>query len=145
MEQWEIDAYIIDSECFSATQFREVKQVSRTVMISQFLAAGSKVFTVEFTKQVDPKETLTKLQNGLWAKRASLKTKAAFDEAAAALAKELLVGESRILTGYILKADEARGRAMVADLELPGGDRIRQVDFRTITSLIVEGVKYEVK
>lgn len=55
-------------------------------------------------------------------------------------------GETRKLRGRLVKPEPLLGRSMVEDLDL-GYDvyRLRQVDHRTISSLILDGVKYTVK
>lgn len=56
-------------------------------------------------------------------------------------------GEPRILRGRLVKEDPLMGRAMVEDLDIPNGilSNIRQVDLRTLKSLIIGNVKYVVK
>lgn len=61
-------------------------------------------------------------------------------------------GETRKLRGYLVKKETGLGRSVVIDLDLvddqkyPNHDsRLRQVDHRTIQSLIVDGVKYVLK
>lgn len=61
-------------------------------------------------------------------------------------------GELRVLRGYMLKPENGFGRSNVIDLDIEKVDsknghdnRMRQVDHRTLQSLVVEGVKYEVK
>lgn len=54
-------------------------------------------------------------------------------------------GEERALRGRLIAPDELRGRSQVEDLDQPAGKRFRLVDHRTVKSLIVDGVKYEVK
>ena len=57
-------------------------------------------------------------------------------------------GESRTLRGIMLKVENGLGRSNVIDLDLPLADkanRMRQVDHRTLQSLIVNNVKYILK
>jgi len=60
-------------------------------------------------------------------------------------------GSPRKLRGYMVKRETGMGRSMVIDLDLdkkehPTYDnRLRQVDHRTISELIVDGVRYVVK
>ena len=54
-------------------------------------------------------------------------------------------GEERTLRGRLLSTDDLRGRSQVEDLDQPAGKRFRLVDHRTVKSLIVDGIKYEVK
>lgn len=56
-------------------------------------------------------------------------------------------GEERTLRGRLLKPEPLLGRSYVEDLDLGSEDknRRRQVDHRTISEIIVNGVKYVVK
>jgi hypothetical protein len=57
-------------------------------------------------------------------------------------------GDLRTLRGIMLKVENGLGRSNVIDLDLPISDkakRMRQVDHRTLKSLIVNGVKYILK
>ena len=53
-------------------------------------------------------------------------------------------GENRTLIGYKVSTENLMGRVNVIDLEVTGHN-LRQVDLRTIKSLIVNNVKYVVK
>lgn len=57
-------------------------------------------------------------------------------------------GKERILRGRLISHEALLGRSMVEDLDLPKdekGGRTRLVDHRTLKSLTVDGVKYEIK
>jgi len=56
-------------------------------------------------------------------------------------------GEPRTMRGRLVSDDSLMGRALVEDLDLPNTavSNIRQVDLRTLKSLIIRGVKYTVK
>lgn len=56
-------------------------------------------------------------------------------------------GTPRTLRGRLVKPEPVMGRSMVEDLdlEITEKNRLRQVDHRTISFLIVDGVKYTVK
>jgi len=54
-------------------------------------------------------------------------------------------GEERVLRGRLVKPEPLLGRSMVEDLDLISGNRLRQVDHRTICYLIVDGIKYTVR
>lgn len=53
-------------------------------------------------------------------------------------------GENRTLVGYKVSTENLMGRVNVVDLEATGHN-LRQVDLRTIKSLIVNNIKYQVK
>jgi hypothetical protein len=61
------------------------------------------------------------------------------------VAYETKHGKKRTLRGRLLSSDSYQGRCTVEDLDAPADDRIRQVDNRTIESLIINNVKYVVK
>lgn len=50
-------------------------------------------------------------------------------------------GDMRRLRGRLISSEQNLGRVMVEDLDLDSA-RIRQVDLRTLESLIVKGVRY---
>lgn len=56
-------------------------------------------------------------------------------------------GENRTIRGRLVSDDSLMGRALVEDLDIPLStvSNIRQVDLRTLKSLIIRGVKYVVK
>lgn len=55
-------------------------------------------------------------------------------------------GTERTLRGRLVSAEPLLGRSRVEDLDLPQGkDRMRLVDHRTLISITVGGVCYEVK
>uniref|UniRef100_B8HYX3 Uncharacterized protein n=1 Tax=Cyanothece sp. (strain PCC 7425 / ATCC 29141) TaxID=395961 RepID=B8HYX3_CYAP4 len=54
-------------------------------------------------------------------------------------------GSERILRGRLVEPEPLLGRSHVEDLDIKDGDRLRQVDHRTLIYLIVDGVKYIVK
>ena len=55
------------------------------------------------------------------------------------LAKTVLVGEEKQLTGRLSRAEGKLGRSLVIELNTQG---YRQVDHRTLRWLIVDNVKY---
>lgn len=54
-------------------------------------------------------------------------------------------GEERVLRGRFLGVEPLLGYSWVEDLDKPDGDRVREVNHRTVKWLIVRGVKYQVK
>jgi hypothetical protein len=55
-------------------------------------------------------------------------------------------GENRTLRGRLITSDQFMGRVMVEDLDLSSSlSNIRQVDLRTLKSLIIGNVKYVIK
>jgi hypothetical protein len=54
-------------------------------------------------------------------------------------------GTERTLRGRLVCPEPLLGRSMVEDLDETSGHKLRQVDHRTIQSIIIEGTKYTVK
>lgn len=54
-------------------------------------------------------------------------------------------GEDRTLRGVLVEHEDLMGRSSVRDLDIEQGMPLRQVDHRTIFSLILAGVKYTLK
>ena len=54
-------------------------------------------------------------------------------------------GSERTLRGRLVQPEPLLGRSLVEDLDIKSGNRLRQVDHRTIRWLILDGVRYDVK
>lgn len=54
-------------------------------------------------------------------------------------------GKVRTLRGRLASAEPLLGRSMVIDLDIDSDNQLRQVDHRTIKSLILRGVQYTVR
>lgn len=54
-------------------------------------------------------------------------------------------GSERTLRGRLVCPEPLLGRSMVEDLDESSGHKLRQVDHRTISFIIVEGTKYTVR
>lgn len=123
-----------------AEAFDKEEKVSRTVAVEILETVGDKVFTVEYTKKPDPKE-VAKVIRAMSDKDAMSKTKV----------ERAMLGEDRTMRGRLISVEAKLGRSQVIDLDIDKqlkGDwdiRQRQVDHRTIKSLIVNRVKYVVK
>lgn len=130
---------LIEETLNSADQFTEVKNVSRTEVIEILEGAGDTVFQVTFLKQAT-EETVAEALGHLSV--ADLTTPKTLKKHL----KSILLGEERKLIGHLLHGEPKMGRTQVVDLEVPKGQHnIRLVDNRSISSLILKGVKYTVK
>jgi hypothetical protein len=54
-------------------------------------------------------------------------------------------GQKRTMRGRLVSSEDVLGRSYVEDLDVKDDNRLRQVDHRTLESLIVRGVKYVLK
>lgn len=54
-------------------------------------------------------------------------------------------GKDRTLVGHLLQTENLLGRSDVRDLLITKDNPLRQVDHRTIKSIVLKGVKYNVK
>jgi hypothetical protein len=136
---------IIEAETYTATQFDETVEVTRTELIAIFNGVGDTIFSVQFNKKpemADINEAIESANKGRILKIDELKK----------LIKTAYKGKDRVLTGYMVSVENGFGRSTVIDLEAdrtkstPDWDsRIRQVDHRTLNWLIWKNKKYVVK
>lgn len=129
----EISRDILQYEMHNSSVFGEEQKLPLTQVATKMAQANSKCFTVCFTTKVDEKmvqEKLKKIRNKLSADKAK------------ALAKELLVGEEKVMTARLSRAEGKLGRSLVIDLPTQG---YRQVDHRTLRWFISDNIKYTVK
>lgn len=134
--EWGIDNNILENQCYSADQFNETKEVTRTELITTLLEVGNTVFTVNFDKLPTPEDFLALTRDAGNKIRAFEDMKKDFKK---------LKGENRTLVGYLIKTETGFGRSMVIDLEVKEAHKVRQIDHRTLNWLIVRNVKYTVK
>jgi hypothetical protein len=130
---------VVNDHCYSADQFETEKTVTRTELVNILThRVGDKVFTVEFEKQLTPEVLDTHLQ-------ASAYNGEGTPTKRRKILKDAMKGMPRKLIGRMKQLENGMGRSEVYDLELPPKNNVRQVDHRTIKSLILMGVKYTVK
>lgn len=153
---------VLSSEFWSAEQFSETKDVTQTAIIERFLDARDSVFSATFNKKLTPKDIEQQLAAVTAGDLSSKKKRTA-------LAKKLLEGEERTIKGYLVKSEPTYARSLVIDLEVKVADpskivakdrgndsddekegkhfdpRHRQIDHRTLSTLIIKNVRYRVK
>ncbi len=125
----------------SADTFSKEEKVTRTQLAEKFISSTRVVMTVCYNKQVkstDVKDKLASLEGH---------TGASFKKELAKVSKTLLEGEERVMVGRHYGHINEFGRIDFTDMEQEKGDgvfdgRLRQVDPRTLSWLIVDGVKY---
>ena len=133
---------IPEKEMFSASQFERVEKVTRTEMVCTMEKAKDTVFTVEFDKQATEKDALTAVNEMITAQPPLTDR-----EKRKRIRENVLHGEPRTMVAHLLDVEDHMGRSRVVDLQIPlaAGCRERQVDHRSVKSLVLRGVKYEQK
>lgn len=129
---------IMEYEMHSGTVFAKEEAKTRTEIVELLANAKECVFTVTFHKQIDAdyvKSHLLAASKDTWGNSSKLK----------ALSKELEHGPECTMTCRLSRTEHKLGRSKVIDLNAPWGMNYRQVDHRTVTSLILKNVKYVLK
>jgi len=129
---------IMEYEMDSGTLFDKEEKLSRSNIIELMINAKESVMTVTFHKQLDESfisEALSAAPKDTWGNATKLK----------ALSKEITHGKECTMTCFLSKSEGKLGRSRVIDLNAPWGMNYRQVDHRTVTSLVLKNVKYTVK
>lgn len=107
-----------------------------TDLVEVLQAARDTIIKVEFQKKIDVKDVQQKIEE--------LSAKDLKDEKKMkALSKELSEGKAHTITGHLIDDENLMGRSFIADLNAPKDSNVRQVDHRTIQSIIFRNVKYE--
>lgn len=108
------------------------KKTSRSKLVELLTRAGNRPFRVTYRKKQNISDAVSILGGE---NLASIKTR----EDRRKLARKLLTGERRVLTGHLHSAAQPYGRSVVVDLEANPDDNIRLVDHRSIESLVIAG------
>ena len=116
----------------NAAVFDEEKKESLTHVAELLANARTQSFTATFRTKVDEKECIEKLQKASAAELSEGKK----------LAKALLSGKETTIVGRLANSEGRLGRSLVVDLASKG---FRQIDHRTLISLIISNTKYTVK
>lgn len=124
---------ILETEMHSGLIFDKQETLSRTKVLEKMMAAGETVFSVQFNKKVDSDHIKSVISDA--------GAKPDFKK----LSKEILTGKECNLTCFLRNSDNQLGRSMVIDLKANQGANFRQIDHRTINSLVLKNVKYIVK
>ncbi len=142
--------HIVGEGMYSAHQYREEREVTKTEMATIFSGIGDMVFTVNFNKQLKEKEAREALLQLYANQGEEILSQKKYAKRIKEIVKSTFQGEERTLIGYKIGADQNLGRSLVIDLEARRGtraydQRIRLVDHRTINWLVYQNVRYVVK
>ena len=142
-ERVSIGVAVVRAECLASHQFFEDRKVTRTELSHILQNIGHAVFRVTFKKQA----TADSVAAGLDSEDVSTTAKRL------KVIKKRLEGQERVLHGRLHRTTENDpdvefGRIKVVDLEVASSSSsacaFRLVDTRSITELVVEGVRYYV-
>lgn len=135
----------------SSDEVTTTKTMSRTDLVNLFLASSNVILTVTYNKKVDEKE-VKKVLHGLYPnKGGKILSEADYQRKINDALKSALEGEERTMVGRHYGTQDEFGRVRFIDMEQtkdPAKDydtRQRLVDPRTISCLILRGIKYCVK
>ena len=119
----------------SADHFAREQQCTMTELAQLMEDARDSVMTVTFRKKLNGDNIAAKLQA---ANHSSLASGKAMDS----LVKDVLEGELCTMVCHVASNEPMLGRSTVIDLNQPEGQGFRQVDHRSIQSVIMRNVKY---
>ena len=132
---------IVNDSMHSTDQYTKSEKVTRTRLAQIMEGLGHAAFRVTFQKQVTPAAVADELEGR------DVSTKAKRRK----VVNELMRGETRVMHAKLQRSIEddvemELGRYKVIDLEKsePGKPAPRLVDTRTVSELVVEGVRYYV-
>lgn len=139
--QWGNLLYVskdIIEKMWSATHFEKEVPMNMTALAELLESVSDTVISVHFKKQASKENAEDLLKE---TKMSDLKDKAKI----ASLTKDLIEGAPCSMICHLVKAESNLGRSTVIDLSTDADNKFRQVDHRTIESVIYQNVKYVLK
>ena len=124
---------------YSAQHYDREIAVSMTGLAELLHSVQDIIFTVSFKKRPTEANAVQLLQNAgkNWFKD---------DKQMAAMAKSVVEGENCVMTCHMVEVENNLGRSLVIDLKADSeANRFRQIDHRSIQSIIFKNVKYVLK
>jgi hypothetical protein len=122
----------------SADHFEKEVGMNMTALAELLETLSDTIFQVNFRKQPNKDDAVELLKA---AEFADLKDKAKL----AALSKGIIEGQPCNMICHLVKAENLLGRSTVIDLTAKTENKFRQIDHRTIESIIYKNVKYSLK
>lgn len=141
-----VDSAYVDKCLISASEIKETKTINKTEAATIFLANPSIVMTVVYNKQVKDTDVVKEVMDKI-----STATIAEIEKAVKAGIKKAITGVERKIVGRHFGELNELGRVNFVDMEIDKDDkggydsRLRQVDPRTIKSMIIKGTEYKIK
>jgi hypothetical protein len=150
-ERIELPKKYVEKCLVTSDNVETTQTMSRTDLTNLFLSSSNVVMTVTYNKKVDEKEVEKAVAALYPNKGGKILSEADFKKQVSSLLKTALDGEERTMVGRHYGNQDEFGRVRFIDMEItkdPKKDydtRQRLVDTRTISCLILRGVKYCVK
>lgn len=123
---------------YSGDHFKKEVAMNMTSLAELLQSVQDHVFTVTFRKQPTEENAADLLQA---ADASSFKDKTKLGK----LAKEIIAGKECTMTCHLLQVENNLGRSLVIDLSAKGDNKFRQIDHRSIESIVFQNVKYVLK
>ena len=124
---------------YSATHYSAEVALNMTGLAELLMSVQDVVFSINFKKQASEAAAVERVLN---ADASDFTDK----KKSAALAKALLQGQDCSLLCHMVEVENNLGRSLVIDLQAPDkNNKFRQVDHRTIESIIFKNKKYVLK
>lgn len=131
---WTISTDIIENECEPDFEHDASEHVSQRQLVDLLLTeARGCVVKVLFTKKQTPERMLEQMRG--------VDVAAMSKKDAKKFLSDLLVGEERILTGYVIGTDPS-GRIKMVDLNVDNKNNVRLVDPRTLSQVTLRKKLY---
>jgi len=123
---------------YSATHYESEVGLNMTGLAQLLQSVQDHVFTVNFKKQATE-------ENAVQAILASDNSTFGDAKKLAQLAKSIITGEDCSITCHMVQVENSLGRSLVIDLKTDSANKFRQIDHRTISSIIFKNVLYSLK
>lgn len=131
----------------SADDFSKEVKVNRTELVNKIMGSSNTAVTVNFTKQIDKKDIIKKM-NDLY--NGGVSSQKVYEAQVKKNINSFVKGEERTLRGYHNANVDDFGRIQFIDMDIERkagsfDNRRRLVDPRTVNYAIINGTKYTVK
>ena len=133
-----ISASIVQNEMNSATHYNNTEKIPRTQLASILEDAGNTVFSATFYTKVKENDVADQICN---LDLEILDNKRKLNK----FVNQILTGKQSTISGYLAKSYPKLGRSMVKKLAVKSKFNIRQIDHRTLESIIYNNTLYQVK